>query len=219
MSQVFNIIGHIWVWECLYLAAPPAYIEGMSENTSHRPVLRAGHPILAKTAAAVTNPADPANAKLVQDMQASMEATGGTGIAAPQIGESLRLVIYRVGAERVTSDPEDFPIDLTVLINPEIELLSDETVLDWEGCLSLPGMRGEVPRPNRIRYSAYDLDGNRFEHTVSGRHARVVQHEVDHLDGILYPQRMVDMRRFGYTEEMLEAVLKMEGPNENRPKI
>jgi peptide deformylase len=131
-----------------------------------------------------------------------MEDAPGVGLAAPQVHVPLRLFVFRVPDGRSGSDPDDTPVGNSVLINPEIELLSDDRVLRWEGCLSIPGLRAAVPRAPRIRYSGVDCDGNRIERQVSGFHAGVVQHEYDHLDGILYPMRMTDFRLFGFNEEL-----------------
>lgn len=168
-----------------------------------RPILRAGHPVLRLTAAPVTDSDVSEIALLVEDMYDSMCDAGGAGIAAPQIGVSLRVVIFEIPAYRLDEGEDAIP--LQVLINPTIEPLGDEVALGWEGCLSLPGMRGEVPRPARIRYTGLDLDGQLIDRTVEGFHALVVQHEVDHLDGILYPGRMTDMSRFGFTQELVEG--------------
>ena len=194
----------------LYLPPPDAYMAVMNA----RPILRAGHPILAQTARPVENPRAPEMADLVAVMRASMAAAGGTGLAAPQIGESVRLVIFEVAAARATEAPDDGPVDMTVLFNPTWEVLDDRQELGWEGCLSLPGMRGEVPRYRRIRYHGWGLDGAPIRRIAGGFHARVFQHEVDHLDGVLYPQRMVDMARFGFTEELLAAAAT--APEERR---
>ena len=135
---------------------------------------------------------------LLTDMKETMTAANGAGLAAPQIGENVRVVIFEVGNN--SRYPNREPIPFTVLINPQLTPSSDEMVDDWEGCLSVPGMRGLVPRYPSLRYTGFDQFGNRIDRTVDGFHARVVQHEVDHLDGVLYPMRMKDMSKFGYTE-------------------
>jgi peptide deformylase len=135
---------------------------------------------------------------LLTDMKDSMFAANGAGLAAPQIGENVRVVIFGVGDNPRYPDRE--PIPFTVLINPELTPISLEQVDDWEGCLSVPGLRGLVPRYEKLRYRGYDEFGERIDRTVDGFHARVVQHETDHLDGILYPMRMKDMSKLGYTE-------------------
>lgn len=137
---------------------------------------------------------------LLADMRDTMQALDGVGLAAPQIGVNLRVVIFGVQKNPRYPDVEEVPE--TVLINPVITVLDEETEDAWEGCLSLPGLRGLVPRFRNIRYQGYDEQGAPIDRTVSGFHARVVQHECDHLDGILYPMRIRDMTRFGFTEEM-----------------
>ena len=114
----------------------------------------------------------------------------------------LRLFVFRVPGERREADPDDLPLGNTVLINPELELLSADRVLNWEGCLSIPGLRAGVQRAPRVRYRGVDCDGNVVEREVSGFHARIVQHEYDHLDGILYTMRVTDFRLFGFNEEL-----------------
>ena len=138
--------------------------------------------------------------ELLQDMRDTMQSQNGVGLAAPQIGVGLRVVIFGVQQNPRYPDAESVPE--TVLINPVITPLDDRMEEGWEGCLSLPGLRGVVPRFLNIRYRGYDERGAPIDRTVSGFHARVVQHECDHLDGILYPMRMTDMGRFGYTEEL-----------------
>jgi peptide deformylase len=167
-------------------------------------ILKMGNPILMQVAKPIENPTSDAIRALVSDMRESLATVGGVGLAAPQIGVSLALVIFEVPEERVTTaDGEGAEaIPSTVLINPVIEPLSEEMALDWEGCLSVPGLRGVVPRHTHIRYSGLDLDGNKVSVEAKGFHARVVQHECDHLQGILYPQRMTDMRYLVYEEEM-----------------
>lgn len=167
---------------------------------STRTIIRMGAPRLLTPAREVSDFDTPALHELVADMWETMAAHEGAGLAAPQIAVDLRIVVFAV--ERNPRYPQAETVPRTVLINPAIEILSDETELAWEGCLSVPGMRGLVERPNHIRYSGYDEYGAAFERTVSGFHARVVQHECDHLDGILYPQRIDDMRMFGFTEEL-----------------
>lgn len=165
-----------------------------------RPVLRMGHPLLRKVAAPVTEFGTAALRALVADMHDTMRALDGAGLAAPQVGASLRVVIFEVHANRRYPGVEDVP--LTVLVNPVLEPLGNETEDGWEGCLSVPGMRGLVPRFRRLRYRGRDLDGSSIDRTVEGFHARVVQHEVDHLDGILYPQRIRDLVNFGFESEL-----------------
>jgi peptide deformylase len=153
----------------------------------------------------VKHPGDPEIRRLVADMMETMEDASGAGLAAPQVHVPLRLFVFRVSDVRGQEDPDDTPVGNTVVINPEIEFLSDQRVLRWEGCLSIPGLRAAVPRAPRIRYRGVDCDGNPVERVVSGFHAGVVQHEYDHLDGILYPMRMRDFALFGFTEELTRA--------------
>lgn len=135
---------------------------------------------------------------LIQDMLDTMKASKGVGLAAPQIGVDLRVVIF--GFESSTRYPDAEPVPHTVLINPVLTPLSDEVEEGWEGCLSVPGLRGSVPRVTRLRYTGYDPGGQPIERLAEGFHARVVQHECDHLDGILYPMRIRDMTRFGFSD-------------------
>ena len=167
---------------------------------SVRPVLRMGDPRLLERSRPVEHFDTPELAALVTDMRETMAALNGAGLAAPQIGVHRRVVIFGVARNPRYPDAEEVP--QTVLVNPEIEVLrTDEIDEDWEGCLSVPGMRGLVPRYRQLRYRGFDQRGQAFERTVTGFHARVVQHEVDHLDGILYPTRIRDLRNFGFTEE------------------
>lgn len=163
-------------------------------------VLRMGDPRLLQVAEAVTEFNTPQLDALIQDMFDTMDSLDGAGLAAPQIGVGKRLVIFGLEANPRYPDAEAVPT--TVLINPRLEFLSDEMEDDWEGCLSVPGMRGLVPRYTRLRYSGQDQQGRRFSRDVSGFHARVVQHECDHLDGILYPRRIRDLTQFGFEEEL-----------------
>jgi peptide deformylase len=165
-----------------------------------REVLRMGHPVLLQKAAEVTEFGTPELAGLLADMRDTMAHLNGAGLAAPQIGVSLRVVIFGVTANPRYPDVDEVPE--TVLINPKITALSDETEEGWEGCLSVPGMRGWVPRWRAIRYSGRDEKGRAFTREVEGFHARVVQHECDHLDGILYPMRVRDFTRFGFNEAL-----------------
>ena len=157
-----------------------------------RPVLRMGDPQLAEIAKPVTQFDTPQLHALIDDMLATMEAENGAGLAAPQIGEAWRVVVF--GVDSNPRYPRAEPVPQTVLINPEITPIGDEQAEDWEGCLSVPGMRGWVPRYTRILYRGVDQLGNRIEREAEQFHARVVQHECDHLDGILYPQRIRDLR-------------------------
>lgn len=166
-------------------------------------ILRMGDPRLLAKAAPVDDPSDPAIQRLVDDMVETMEAADGAGLAAPQVGVALRLVIFRVPPAR--DDAGETGVPLTVLINPEIEMLGEEWQHAWEGCLSLPGLLGRVARCRRIRYRGLDRDGAPVDRVAEGFHARVVQHECDHLDGILYPMRLDDPAEFGFVEELREA--------------
>ncbi len=165
-------------------------------------IARMGNPALRMPAAAVEDPQAPWVRRLVEDMIETMEDAGGTGLAAPQVHQPWRIILFFVSGERLTELPGDTALDLTVLINPAVEPLGGERAFGWEGCLSVPGLRGVVPRHLRIRYRATGLDGERIEREAAGFHARVVQHECDHLDGVLYPQRMVDQRHLFFLEEL-----------------
>lgn len=163
-----------------------------------KPVLRMGEPLLFAEAEPVTAFDTPELHALIQDMQDTMESMNGAGIAAPQIGVSLRVVIFGVGSNPRYPDAEQVPY--TVLINPVLTLVGEEMEDGWEGCLSVPGMRGVVPRFTRLHYTGFDQFGQTIDRLVSCFHARVVQHECDHLDGILYPMRIQDLTDFGYTD-------------------
>jgi peptide deformylase len=165
-----------------------------------RDVLRMGDPRLLQRSAEMERFGTPELAALLQDMRDTMAHLNGAGLAAPQIGVGLRVVIFGVHANPRYPDVEEVPD--TVLINPEIAPLSEETEEGWEGCLSVPGMRGWVPRWVHLKYSGFDEHGKRFERSVAGFHARVVQHECDHLDGILYPMRIRDLSKFGFNEAL-----------------
>lgn len=168
-------------------------------------IARMGHPVLRARAAEVPDPTAPEIRRLVADMLETMEDADGAGLAAPQVHVPLRVVIFHVPPERASGAAEDKPSGLCVLINPVIEPLTDAKAPGWEGCLSVPGMIGAVPRFTRIRYRGVTTAGERIDRIASGFHARVVQHECDHLDGVLYPQRIADLRLFGYAEEMRKA--------------
>jgi peptide deformylase len=174
---------------------------------SVQPVLRMGHPLLRQVASPVAVFASAELAALVADMDDTMRALNGAGIAAPQIGVSLRVVIFEVTEN--PRYPHVAPVPYTVLINPVITALDDVEEEGWEGCLSVPGMRGLVPRARRVRYQGFDLAGAPIDRTVEGFHARVVQHEVDHLDGILYPQRVRDLKDFGFEDALGERMTPM----------
>jgi peptide deformylase len=165
-------------------------------------IARMGHPVLRAAAGAVEDPTAPWVRRLVEDMVETMEDAGGTGLAAPQVHMPWRIVVFRVGGERLSDLPGDTEQELTALINPVIEPVGNEMAYGWEGCLSVPGLRGVVLRHLRLRYRGLGLDGGAIERDVAGFHARVVQHECDHLDGILYPQRMTDHRLLVFLEEL-----------------
>jgi peptide deformylase len=163
-----------------------------------RDVLRMGDPRLLARSSQVVDVRAPEIASLLVDMRDTMRALNGAGLAAPQIGVGLRVVIF--GVERNPRYPDVEPVPYTELINPVLTDLSPETEEGWEGCLSVPGLRGVVPRHVRLRYRGLDPQGNVVARDAEGFHARVVQHECDHLDGILYPMRVRDFTRFGFTD-------------------
>ena len=169
---------------------------------SIRPVLKMGNPVLSKVAEPVTEFDTPELHALITDMRETMEDLNGAGLAAPQIGVSLRLVIFSVQDNPRYPDRE--AIEETILINPIIKALDNSRQGMWEGCLSVPGMRGYVERPAHIEYQGFDPFGYKIKRIVTGFHAIVVQHECDHLDGILYPQRIRDFSRFGFEAELVE---------------
>ena len=164
-----------------------------------------GHPVLLESALPVVDPGAPEIRRLVDDMMETMEDASGAGLAAPQIFQSLRIFVFRAHPGRPGETEDDLPASNTVVINPVVEPLGDERILRWEGCLSIPGLRAAVPRFARVRYRGVDCDGRPIGGEVGGFHAGVVQHENDHLDGILYPMRMTDFRHFGFTEELSRA--------------
>jgi peptide deformylase len=165
---------------------------------SVKTVLRMGDAHLLRRAEELTYFDTPELHSLLADMRDTMKALDGIGLAAPQIGVGLCVVIF--GAQLNPRYPDAEPVPDTVLINPVITPLGSDTEEDWEGCLSVPGMRGKVPRFKTIRYQGCDEYGALIDRTVSGFHARVVQHECDHLDGILYPMRILDLRQFGFSD-------------------
>ncbi len=145
---------------------------------------------------------------LIQDMQDTMEAENGAGLAAPQIGVGLQVVIF--GVEKNSRYPDAEEVPYTVLVNPVVKPITQSMEEDWEGCLSVPGMRGMVPRFSRVRYHGFDQFGKSIDRSVDGFHSRVVQHECDHLQGILYPMRITNFRMFGYTEVLFPGQTLME---------
>jgi peptide deformylase len=165
-----------------------------------------GAPLLRQVAAPVAR-FDRELEELVADMDETMRALSGAGIAAPQIGVSLRVVIFELNEN--PRYPHISPVPYTVLVNPVLTPLGDEEDEGWEGCLSVPGMRGLVPRFRRLRYQGFDQHGVPIDRTVEGFHARVVQHEVDHLDGILFPQRVRDLQKFGFEDALAGQMTPM----------
>lgn len=170
-------------------------------------IARMGHPVLATPAALVADPTAPEIRRLVNDMVETMVDANGAGLAAPQVHVPLRIVVFQAPGERTEPDPSgeeafDHTAPLTVLINPEIAVMDHATEGGWEGCLSVPGLRGFVERPAHLRYRGFGLDGRLIERTARGFHARVVQHECDHLEGRLYPSRMTDLSRLVFESEI-----------------
>ena len=166
-----------------------------------RDILKMGNPDLLKVSEPVDFEKDDLTT-LIEDMKETMKASDGAGLAAPQIGVFKRLVIF--GFDTNDRYPEADSVPFTVLTNPTITPLSDEQENGWEGCLSVPGLRGVVPRFTHIKYEGYDAEGNKIDREVEDFHARVVQHECDHLDGILYPMKIEDYRYFGFHEEIFK---------------
>lgn len=173
-------------------------------------VVTMGNGQLAMPSVAVTDFSDASLPIIIQDMQDTMRAKGGVGIAAPQIGLNLRIIMF--GFEFNARYPNEKPVPFTILINPVIEYLTEEMVEDWEGCLSVPGLRGLVPRYRKIRYRGYDVEGQAFSREAEDFHARVVQHECDHLEGILFPRRIKDLRYFGFEEELRQIIWPQKSP-------
>jgi peptide deformylase len=176
--------------------------------------LKMGHPLLNQVARPVEHFNTQELDALIQDMLDTMAALNGAGLAAPQIGVSLRVVIF--GVEANPRYPEVEAVPMTVLINPQITVLDQRQEEAWEGCLSVPGMRGLVPRYVRIRYQGFDQYGKPIDREATDFHARVVQHEVDHLDGILYPRRISDLRNFGYESVLFPELTAETEPPEAR---
>ncbi|MGZ3253228.1 MAG: peptide deformylase [Burkholderiaceae bacterium] len=171
---------------------------------SVREILKMGDPRLLRKAEPITQFGTSELDKLIEDMFDTMYAANGAGLAAPQIGVNLQLVIF--GFKQNQRYPEAPPVPETVLINPELQPLSEVTEEDWEGCLSVPGLRGMVPRWTELHYEGLDQHGKRIVRDVNGFHARVVQHECDHLNGILYPMRIKDFSRFGYVDVLFPGM-------------
>ena len=177
-----------------------------------REILKMGDPRLLRVARPVEDIHAPSLKAIIADMYETMHAANGVGLAAPQIGVDLRLMIF--GFEANPRYPDAPPVPVTTLINPWLEVLTDQTEEGWEGCLSVPGMRGMVPRATHIRYGGALEDGGVLTREARGFHARVFQHEFDHLEGVLYPQRITDMTRFGFIDALFPdsglAVLETE---------
>jgi peptide deformylase len=173
------------------------------------PILKMGDPRLLRVSDTIQDFDTPVLHQLISDMFETMQHANGAGLAAPQIGINLQLVIF--GFKQNPRYPEAPNVPETVLINPVLTPLSDETDDAWEGCLSVPGMRGLVPRWSRLRYEGFDQFGQKISREVDGFHARVVQHETDHLNGILYPMRIKDLTKFGFTEVLFPEL----DPNED----
>lgn len=165
-------------------------------------ITRMGHPVLRRRAQEIDDPGAPEIKDLVADMLETLADVGGAGLAAPQVHVAKRLVVFHVPAERIAEEPGAAPQGMTVLVNPALEPLGDEIELGWEGCLSLPGLCGVVPRYLRVRYRGTTPEGEEIDRQASGFHARVVQHECDHLDGVLFPMRMTDLSLLSYTDEL-----------------
>jgi peptide deformylase len=173
-----------------------------------RQILKMGDPRLLERARPVERYGTAELKALLEDMRETMADAQGAGLAAPQIGVGLRVVIF--GFEHNQRYPDAEPVPYTELVNPLLTPLTTEMEEDWEGCLSVPGLRGRVPRFTRLRYTGFDPDGRPIQREVTGFHARVVQHECDHLDGVLYPMRIRDLRQFGYTDVLFPDVEVME---------
>lgn len=167
-----------------------------------RKISRMGHPVLWQVAATVGDPTDPEIQRLVADMKETLADAQGVGLAAPQVYVSKAVMMFFVPSSCTDSGQPDGGVPLTVLINPEVEPVTDDIVDGWEGCLSIPGLQGLVPRWAHIRYRGLDEQGMPVEREASGFHARVVQHEYDHLMGVLYTERMEDMTQFGFNDEL-----------------
>ncbi|MFT8674455.1 MAG: peptide deformylase [Acetobacter sp.] len=165
-------------------------------------IARMGHPVLLQVAGDVADPTAPEIRRLIADMRETLDQSGGVGLAAPQVYVSARLFLYSVPESR-SEGADDPALPVQVLINPRIEPADDEMLLRMEGCLSIPGLRGQVPRYRKIRYRGQDENGDIVQGVATGFRAHVMQHEMDHLDGILYPMRMTDLGRLGFDAEMM----------------
>jgi peptide deformylase len=187
----------------LYADSPPPHIPAMAILG----IARMGHPILRQRAEEVADLADPDVHRLISDMTETMPVVGAAGLAAPQVFVAKRLLLFSVGNGHSTGEADDVPQPLLALVNPGFEPLGEESQLGWEACLSVPGLRGVVPRLKRIRYWGTAPNGERIARLASGYHARIFQHEYDHLDGILYPQRMTDLSLLGFAD-VLDAAAR-----------
>jgi peptide deformylase len=167
-------------------------------------IVRMGDSNLVRTSVPVIEFATPELFSLLQNMKDTMNARQGVGIAAPQIGVNLRVILF--GFDTNPRYPTEKSVPLTILINPEIEFLTDEIEEAWEGCLSIPGFRGLVPRYTQLRYQGFDEHGNKIENTVTGFHARIVQHEMDHINGKVYPMRIGDLKNFGFEDLLAKRI-------------
>jgi peptide deformylase len=165
-------------------------------------IAKMGHPVLHQVSSPIIDFVDSKLSILIDDMIETLEDSGGVGLAAPQVYIPKRIVIFFIPQERDTVEENNLGIDLTVMLNPEIQPLTNETNIDWEACLSVPDFMGAVERYSHIKYSWMDLSGNKREREAKGFHARAVQHECDHLDGKLYPMRMSDFETFGFVDEV-----------------
>jgi peptide deformylase len=165
-------------------------------------IARMGNQVLKNVAEPVADPTDPEVATLAADMMETLEDIGGNGLAAPQVHVSKRVVVYRIAPHQIPAGSHFKPLPWTVLINPVIEPLTDEKKLIWERCLSIPGLHGMVPRYTRVRCTAQAMDGSSIERVTRGFHAMLLQHECDHLDGILYPMRMTDLSTLAFNSEL-----------------
>ncbi|MCB9947615.1 MAG: peptide deformylase [Rhodospirillaceae bacterium] len=177
-------------------------------------IARMGHPVLRRPALPVDSPTDPDIARLVRDMADTMLDAHGVGLAAPQVYRDLRVIVFRVPQDRAEDGEPEAPRGLTALINPVITPVGDDLALGLEGCLSIPGLRGLVPRYRRIVYQGVTPDGTRVERAAEGFHARVVQHEVDHLDGILFFDRVSDLADIAFDDEAHHLVTRYQPASE-----
>lgn len=168
-----------------------------------RKIARMGHPVLRRPTASVPDVSDPEIQRLIADMKDTLADAEGVGLAAPQVYVSSAVMMFFVPPSRVPGDAGEHGVPLTVLINPGVEPIGDDQIGGWEGCLSIPGLQGYVPRWQRIRYRGLDQTGASIEREADGFHARVVQHEYDHLRGVLYPERMSDMTKLGFSDELM----------------